>query len=111
MSYVINKVDREILAVLKVIFQFRRGHFLASDHHLRLWVIRSTFFISILSLGTRIVAEILGQDITVAYAAITNLPIAFFITLLFIHINNEVEDANVIIFALTWGTLMLGLYA
>ncbi len=51
-----------------------------------------------------------GREIPTEYSAMVNTPIAIFFTLLFLHINNEVEESSLIIFVLTWGALMLGLY-
>jgi hypothetical protein len=106
-----NKIDREILNILKDVFQLKRIRPIESDHNMRLWLIRSTFLVSVFGLVSRIVAEFIGHEITAEYSAIVNTPIAFFFTGLFLHINNEVEDTSVIIFILTWVALMLGLYA
>jgi hypothetical protein len=105
-----NTVDREILSILKEVFQLKRVRPMESDRNLRLWIIRSTFFVSIFTIGTRIFSEIMGQDITAQYSAMVNTPIAFFFTLLFLHINNEVEETSVIIFVLTWVSLMVSFY-
>ncbi|WP_199271354.1 hypothetical protein [Paraglaciecola sp. L1A13] len=50
------------------------------------------------------------RDIPAEYSVIVNTPLAFFFTLLFLHINNEVEETSLILFVLTWLALMLSLY-
>lgn len=106
----LNKVDREILEILKDVFQLRRIRPMESDHNFRLWMIRSFFLVSVFSLIVRGVLGIKGDEITAEYSTMVNTPIAFFFTILFLHLNNEVEDTSLIIFVLTWVSLMLGLY-
>ena len=105
-----NKVDKEIFEILKDVFQPNRVRPMESDHNVRLWMIRVTFIVSIVSLVGRIIVGFSDREITAEYSAMVNTPIAFFFTLLFLHINNEVEDTSVIIFVLTCCALMVGLY-
>ena len=44
-----GKSDREIIAILKDVFQLNFVKPMKSDHHLRLWIIRMTFGARILS--------------------------------------------------------------
>jgi len=105
-----NKIDREILGILKEVFQLKRVRPLESDHNMRLWLIRVTFFISIICLVMRIASGISGHEISAEYSAMVNTPLAFFFTSLFLHLNNEVEETSLIIFALTWVALMVSIY-
>lgn len=41
---------------------------------------------------------------------IFNTPIAIFFTVLFLHINNKSENSSLILFVLTWLSLMLTLF-
>ncbi|BFM20495.1 hypothetical protein R50076_15440 [Gilvimarinus japonicus] len=105
-----NKIDREIIKILKDIFQLRRVRPLNSDHNMRLWLIRMTFAVSLFGIIGRVVVGFTGRAIPAEYSAVVNTPIVIFFTLLFLHINNEVEESSVIIFVLTWVALVLGLY-
>ena len=105
-----NKIDKEIIEILKDVFQLKRVRPIESDHNMRLWMIRSFFLVSVFSLCGRVVMAMLGREITAEYSAMVNTPIAVFFTLLFLHINNEVEESSLIIFALTWLSLMFSLY-
>jgi len=105
-----NKIDQEIIEILKDVFQLKRVHPIESDHKLRLWMIRSFFLVSIIGLSGRVIMAVMGQEITAEYSAMVNTPIAIFFTLLFLHINNEVEESSLIIFGLTWLSLMFSLY-
>ena len=105
-----NKADEEILKILKEVFQLRRVNPIKSDNNMRLWIIRATFFVSIIGLVTRVIYGLSGQEITAEFSAMVNTPVAFFFTVLFLHINNKLENASLITFLLTWSTLMVSLY-
>jgi hypothetical protein len=105
-----NKVDREILEILKDVFQLKRVRPIESDHNMRLWMIRVTFSVSLFGIIGRVFMGLTNREIPAEYSALVNTPIAFFFALLFLHINNEVEETSVIIFVLTWVALMVGIY-
>ncbi|ALR15756.1 hypothetical protein [Vibrio natriegens] len=105
-----SKADQEVVAILKDVFQLKFVRPLKSDHNLRIWIIRSSFLVSIVVIIARVILEMTGYEIEVEFSSAFNTPIAFFFTSLFLHINNEVEDTSVIMFVLTWASLMIGLY-
>jgi len=105
-----NKIDREIIEILKDVFQVKRVRPMESDHNMRLWMIRAFFLVSVVGLIGRVFMGFSGRDIPTEYSALVNTPLAFFFTMLFLHINNEVEETSLILFVLTWLALMLSLY-
>ncbi|MEZ8741184.1 hypothetical protein AB6E21_14205 [Photobacterium swingsii] len=105
-----GKSDREIITILKDVFQLKFIKPLESDHNLRIWMIRMTFGVSMFGLIGRGVLILAGHEITPDYSSMVNILIAVFFTLLFLHINNEIEDTSIIMFVLTWLSLMLALY-
>ncbi len=105
-----GKVDQEIIAILKDVFQLRFVKPMESDHNLRIWMIRLTFGISLVGLIGRGILVLAGHEITPDFSFAINTPIAYFFTLLFLHINNQIEDTSIIMFVLTWLSLMLTLY-
>lgn len=105
-----GKSDREIIAILKDVFQLNFVKPMESDHHLRIWMIRMNFGVSMFGLLGRGILVVAGHEITPDFSLMINTPIAFFFTLLFLHINNEIEDTSIIMSVLTWLSLMLALY-
>ncbi|WP_230633702.1 hypothetical protein [Alteromonas macleodii] len=106
----LNKADKEILAILKTVFLTRGVRPLLSDDHLRIWIIRMLFLVSITGLISRIAMGIAGKEVTAEMSLFFNTPIAMFFGILFIHINNESENISIIVFVLTWISLVIGLY-
>lgn len=107
----INKTDQEILEILKEVFQLKRINPLNSDDNLRLWIIRSLFLISFVSIIYKAFYFFSDNKIDSTYSEIINTPIAIFFTLLFLHINNKSENSSLILFVLTWLSLMLTLFS
>jgi carbon starvation protein CstA len=105
-----KKVDLEIIEILKDVFQLKRVRPIESDHNLRLWMIRMFFVVSVIGIIGRVVLGLSEHEISAEYSKIVNAPIAIFFALLFLHINNEVEETSLILFILSWVALMLGLY-
>ncbi len=105
-----NKADEEILGILKEVFQLKRVNPIESDDNFRLWIIRATFVASIISLAARVIYGLSGHEITAEFSAMVNTPIAFFFTVLFLHINNKSENTSLFMFMLTWSALMVSLY-
>jgi carbon starvation protein CstA len=106
----LNKVDQEILGILRVVFLTRKVNPMQSDDHMRLWIIRTFFVLSVFGILTRIVIGISDQEISAEISAFFNIPIAFFFGVMFLHINNELEDTSLIVFVLTWLSIIIGLY-
>lgn len=105
-----NKADKEVLEILKDIFQLKRVRPFESDDNIRLCYIRMFFLISIITLIVRITFSFSTNEITAEFSAILNTQIAIFFTLLFLQLNNKSENPSLIIFGLTWLSLMFSLY-
>ena len=106
----INKTDKEIIYILKNIFQLKLINPLESDDNMRLWLIRSFFMLSIISLIVKMIHEFLNNEVNYCLSQSLNFPIAMFFTLLFLHINNKLENTSLIIFILTWLSFTLTLF-
>jgi hypothetical protein len=106
----LNKVDEEILAILKEIFLTKNIQPLTSDEHMRLWIIRSLLAVSVFGLIVRVFLWLMGKEFSAEFSALVSMPIALFFGLLFIHINNKSENTSLIVFVLIWISIVVGLY-
>jgi len=106
----LNKADQEILKILKRVFLTKNVNPMLSDDHMRLWIIRIFFALSVFVILTRVALGLMDRDISAEMSAGINFPIAFFFGVLFLHINNESENASLIVFSLTWVSIIVGLY-
>ena len=78
---------------------------LDSDEHLRFIIIRAFFGLSLLSIIVRFSIWVMGQSISAKESAMFMLPLTFFLTMLFLHINNKAENPSLIVLGLTWLSL------
>ena len=106
----LNKADREILKILKVTFLTKNIQPMESDENLRLWILRSLLALTVFGLSMKAVYWLSDIDVS-GLSEILSMPIALFFGFLFLHINNKSENASIIVFGLTWVSIMLGLYA
>ncbi|WP_350608580.1 hypothetical protein [Pseudoalteromonas sp. MER144-MNA-CIBAN-0113] len=106
----LNETDLEILAILKNVFLSRNIKPLASDHYLRIWMIRCFFYVSVLCLITRIVIGLQGED-TALISSLLSVPTTFFFGTLFLHINNECENTSLLVLIITWVSIVIALFA
>ena len=102
----LNKTDEEILEILKVVFLSKKVNPMLSDNHMELGIIRSLFAVSVFSILTRIVIGHVPAEIS----AILNSPVVLFFGFLFLHINNKLENTSLILFVLTWLSILIVLY-
>lgn len=106
----LNRVDLEILGILKVVFLTKKVNPIQSDDHMRLWIIRSLFAVSAFGLIARVILGLSGKEVSAEMSATFNTPVALFFGVLFLHINNESENTSLILFVLTWVSIVIGLY-
>ncbi len=106
----LNKADQEILNILKETFLSKNVQPMSSDEHLRLLILRSFLYVSLFGLLMKAILWFLGEDVS-GLSKIISMPIALFFGFLFLHINNKSENTSVIIFGLTWVSIVLALYS
>lgn len=110
MNIRLNKADQEIIDILKETFRAKKANELIDPDELtREWILKVTLALSILAVAVCVVAAALGQD-TSTPIMMASGPIGLFFGLLFMHINNKSENTSIIIFALTWFSMMLGFW-
>lgn len=79
----INKADKEIIEILKEVFQLKRINPMKSDENLRLWIIRSFFIVSIIALIIKVIYFLSDNKTDSISSEIVNTPIAFFLLYFF----------------------------
>jgi len=106
----LNKADREILEILKDVFLTKHIRPISSDHHMRIWIIRSLFAVSLSIIILRIFVGLKGEQFPAEVSSFFSFPIALFFGALFLHINNESENTSLLVFILTWISIVIALY-
>ena len=104
-----NKADEEILNILKEVFIPNKSALICPDEHFRHWILRVLFLLSIFGILLIIFVKLFSDNDSQGLGSFVSFPIALFFGLLFIHINNKSENFSVLIFILSWVSLVLGL--
>ncbi len=109
-QFSMNKADEEILEILKEVFVPNKKALISPDEHFRHWILRVLLLMSVLGIIEIIILEIFADNGSTGLGSFVSLPIALFFGLLFIHINNKSDNFSVLIFILSWLSLVIGLF-
>ena len=104
-----NKADEEILSILKEVFTPNKNALISPDEHFRHWILRVLLLLSVFGILVIIIAKLFSDNPSSGLGSFVSFPIALFFGLLFIHINNKSENFSVLIFILSWVSLVIGL--
>ena len=105
-----NKADEEILSILKEVFVPNKKALISPDEHFRHWILRVLLLMSVLGILEIIILKLFTENGASNLGSFVSFPIALFFGLLFIHINNKSENFSVLIFILSWVSLVVGLF-
>ena len=105
-----NEADKEILSILKEVFVPNKQALISPDEHFRHWILRVLLLLSVLGILEIIILKLFTENAASNLGSFVSLPIALFFGLLFIHINNKSENFSVLIFILSWVSLVVGLF-
>jgi len=106
-----NKADQEIFGILKEIVRNKKeGELSDPDDLMAENIIKGMFFLSLIGVLYWVFLLLFSNEVPSSMRLIVGSPIGFFFGVLFFHINNKLENPSVIMFVLTWASMMLGLY-
>ncbi|MCR9258704.1 MAG: hypothetical protein NXH95_03215 [Pseudomonadaceae bacterium] len=107
----LSEVDLEILRILKETFTRNGVRPLESDDYFRIWVVRITFYVFLFTLAASGVYAIFGDAADGIMSGVLSLAATFFFGVLFLHLNNESKHPSLILFGLTWLSMVIAFNA
>jgi hypothetical protein len=106
-----NHVDQEIFQILKETFRLKKkGELIDPDDLLAKGIIKWTLAASTLGIVIWIFLPLFGYEVPSMMKLIVGGPIGGFFGFLFLHLNNKVKNTSLILFVLTWFSMMFGYY-
>jgi hypothetical protein len=106
-----NHVDQEIFQILKETFRLKKkGKLIDPDDLLAEGIIKWTLAASTLGIVIWIFLPLFGYEVPSMMKLIVGGPIGGFFGFLFLHLNNKVKNTSLILFVLTWVSMMFGYY-
>lgn len=73
-------------------------------------MIRGLFCVTLVGLLIRVLIGIQYGQAPPELSVFLSMPTALFFGLLFLHINNESENTSLLVFAITWVSIVIALY-
>jgi len=106
-----NHVDQEILQILKETFrQKKKGELIDPDDLMAEGIIKWTLAASVLGIVIWVFLPLFGYEVPSMMRQIVGGPIGGFFGVLFLHLNNKAKNTSLIMFVLTWASMMFGVY-
>ena len=105
-----TEADKEIIGILKELFRNKNNELVDPDELLREHIVKCSIYLAVFGLLTLLPIKIFSStDLSNASSILSGIVgVAF--TLLFIHLNVKSKNPSIILYALTWLSLMLSLW-
>ena len=104
-----NKSDEEVIRILIETFRKKgKNELIDPDDAMVEWILKFLLVLSAFIVITGLILYVFGKDIP--SRQFTASPITLFFGFLFLHLNSKSENFSVIMFFLTWFSMMLGLH-
>ena len=105
-----SEIDKEIILILKDLFQNKKNEYIDPDDYLRKQIVKWSIYLAMFSLLAFMPMKLLDKSVPAGMNSFISLNFAVAFTLLFIHINNKSQNPSLIMYGLTWLSLMISLY-
>lgn len=105
-----TEADKEIIEIVKELFRSKKGELIDPDDLLREQIVKWSIYMAIFCVVTLVPAKIFGSsgDEHINWLLSGVFGVAF--TLFFIHLNIKSKNPSLILYVLTWLSLMVSLW-
>ena len=105
-----TEADKEIIDVIKELFRNKNNEFIDPDELLREQIVKWSIYLAVFGLLTLLPIKIFGSPDLPAASSMLSGIVSVAFTLLFIHLNVKSKNPSIILYVLTWLSLMLSLW-
>lgn len=105
-----TEADREIVEIIKELFRSKKGQLIDPDDLLREQIVKWSIYMAIFCSVTLVPIKIIGSSADEHINGLLSGIIGVAFTLLFIHLNIKSKNPSLILYVLTWLSLMVGLW-
>ena len=105
-----TEADKEIVGILKELFRNKNNEFVDPDELLREHIVKWSIYLAVFGLLILLPIKIYGSTDLSAASSILSGIVGVAFTLLFIHLNVKSKNPSIILYALTWLSLMISLW-
>jgi hypothetical protein len=105
-----TEADKEIVQILKELFRWKKNELVDPDDLLQEKTVKSTIFLAVFCVIVLLPIKLLGSAENTHIDGILSGVIGVALTLLFIHLNIKSKNPSIILYVLTWLSLMVSLW-
>ncbi|GAA0289949.1 hypothetical protein GCM10009128_05440 [Psychrosphaera haliotis] len=105
-----TEADKEIIVILKELFGNKSNELVDPDELLRENIVKWSIYLAVFGLLTLLPIKIISSADLSATSSIFSSIAGVAFTLLFIHLNVKSKNPSIILYGLTWLSLMLSLW-
>ncbi|GBL03155.1 hypothetical protein [Glaciecola sp. KUL10] len=105
-----TEADKEIIEILKELFRNKDNEFVDPDELLQEQIVKWSIYVAGAGLTILLPIKLLGSADHSAASGLLSGIVGVAFTLLFIHLNVKSKNPSVILYILTWLSLMLSLW-
>ncbi|MDC9511787.1 hypothetical protein PSH47_03320 [Pseudoalteromonas sp. CST5] len=106
----ITEADKEIIDILKELFRNKNNEFVDPDDLLLEQIVKWSIYLALLGLLILLPIKIFGNADQSAASSMLSGIVGVAFTLLFIYLNIKSKNPSIIMYVLTWFSLMLSLW-
>jgi hypothetical protein len=105
-----TEADKEIVQILKELFRSKKNELVDPDDLLQEKIVKSTIYLALICILVLLPIKLIGNAETTNVDGILSGVIGMAFTLLFIHLNIKSKNPSIILYVLTWLSLMISLW-
>jgi predicted neutral ceramidase superfamily lipid hydrolase len=105
-----NEIDKEIVSILRDLFRKKNDVLYDPDDLLREMIVKQSVYTGLIAVVVLVPMKVLGFEYHEAADSIVSVLVAIAFTFMFLHINNKSKHPSLIMFGLTWLSLVTSLY-
>ncbi len=105
-----TEADREIIGIVKELFRSKKSELIDPDKLLQEQIVKWSIYMAVLCVVTLVPVKILGSASDEHINGLLSGVIGVAFTLLFTHLNIKSKNPSLILYVLTWLSLMVSLW-
>lgn len=105
-----TEADREIIAIVKELFRNKKGELIDPDALFQEQIVKWSIYIAVFCVVALVPVKMFGSSGGEYINKLLSVVIGVGFTLLFIHLNIKSKNPSLILYVLTWLSLMVSLW-
>lgn len=105
-----TEADKEIVEIIKELFRSKKSEFIDPDDFLREQIVKWSIYVAVFCVVALVPAKLFGGSGSDHINGFLSGVIGVAFTLLFVHLNIKSKNPSLILYVLTWLSLMVSLW-